>query len=616
MDDIFDRAEKHGKKLFLATPSGARPAWLACGYEETCRVDAKGRRTPWEVRHNHCWTSPVMHVKTKVINEKLAERYARRPALAGWHISNELNGECFCSLCLARFAEWLRGRYGTLEALNAAYWSAFWSHQITDWRQVNPRDWTSGIAHLDWMRFSTACLVDFLRFEIGAVRRFSDAPATANMMGFFGQVDYWRVAEACDFVSDDCYPFWTPARADAEGALYSMMHDMHYAMKGKPFVMMESCPGIPQWKPHPRMRRDGELEREALMALGHGSDAILYFQWRKGLGGHEKTHGAVVGHDGTDRTRVFRHVAELGARLGRAAGITDAAMAKPEVAVVYDWESNWALHATSGFGESARRITDIAADHYAAFWRASVPTAVIESLCDFSPYRVLVLPMLFMLKKGVAERLVQFVENGGTLAMTYLSAYVDGNNQCFRGGTPGGPLLRGLFGVWNEDIDGMAPEDRQGIRFADDSGGAGARYEVARMAEYIHAEGAETVGVFTDDLLAGRPALTGRSRGKGRAWYLAAEAGADFLDAFYARVRADAGVKPVLPDIPADVRGSRRSKDGTDYYFLLNLSDCERPVDLPFPMTDIWNGDGVKTRAILPPNGGTLLSARGDGKPA
>ena len=317
LDDIFERCGKSGKKLFLATPSASKPAWLAQRWPDSCRMDRDGTRQRWGVRQNSCFASPGFRERVRLINRKLAERYADHPALGGWHISNEYHGECACELCRNRFYDYLKQRYGTLEKLNQVYWSAFWGHTFTDWKQVEPFDHSMDAAALDWRRFCSDAVVEFFRMEIDAVREFSDASVTTNMMGLFPTLDYWKFAPLCDFICDDCYPTWYDGDTEREAAWLSLLHDMHYTMLDKPFVMMESCPGIPNYKPYPKLRRPGEFEREMLLALGHGADGTLYFQWRKGRNNCEKFHGAVVGHDGTDRTMVFRQVAAYGEKLPR-----------------------------------------------------------------------------------------------------------------------------------------------------------------------------------------------------------------------------------------------------------------------------------------------------------
>ncbi len=613
LDDIMERCWEHGKKVFLATPSGARPAWLGHRYPETCRVGADGKREAWGYRHNHCWTSPVMREKLAKIIGLLAERYASHPALGGWHISNEYSGACFCPLCRQEFQAFLKQRYGTLERLNEVYWSGFWGHRYSAWDQVDPLDRTMDLSELDHKRFLSRQIAEFLRFEIAQVRRFSDAPATTNMMGIFPGVDYWRLAEECDFIADDCYPTWYKGETEKVAAHFSMLHDMHYSMKRKPFLMMESCPGIPNYKPYCKMRRPGEFQREMLMTLGHGADGTMYFQWRKGRGNCEKIHGAVVGHDGTNQTRVFQRVADYGRHLPRISEIVDSTVS-PEAAVIFDWESNWALVATKGFGERGmncedQRLNETVMAHYRALWTQNISLGVIESTCDFSRYKLLIAPMLYLMKPGVMERLARFVENGGTLLMTYLSAYVDENNLCFFGGNPGGKTLRRLFGIWNEDIDIFEPATVQTLRLNGLTLNGTSEFPVLRRCEYLHAEGAEVLGVYGGDFLAGSPALTRNRFGKGYAWYLGADTDDGFLKLFYGKLLADCGIRPVLDGLPEPVKVSKRSKDGVSYYFLLNLSDEPQTVRLPHPMTDLWNGSGVQREILLDGAGSTVLKS-------
>lgn len=603
LDDIFERSARNGKKLFLATPSAAKPAWLGKKYPETCRVNTEGQRDFWGSRQNNCPTSPVFREKVRGINRKLAERYADHPALGGWHISNEYTGApCCCELCIQKYHDFLKDKYGTLENLNRQYWTAFWGHHLTDWNQIHPLDGSMNAAGLDWRRFLTANTVEFFRMEIDAVREFSDAPATTNMMGFYNPLDYWKFAPHCDFIADDCYPSWYYGQTEEVAAYFAMLHDMHYTMLEKPFVMMESCPGIPNYRPYVKLRRPNEFQREMHLALGHGADGTMYFQWRKGLGNCEKIHGAVVGHDGSDQTLCFKSVADYGKKLEGIAEIADSKKA-PEAAVIYDWESTWALDLTNGFGgASTKKWEETARLHYRALWAKNIDLAVIDSEQDFGRYKLLVAPMLFMLKKGVAERLKQFVENGGTLVMTYLSAYVDENNACFAGGNPGGKDLRDFFGIWSEDIDGLEPASNQFILFN------GKKYEVEDYAELLHPEGAEIKATYGGEFYEGSPALTVKTQGKGTAIYLAARTGLDFLSDFYSDILKKTGIAPVLEGIPSSVKVSRRiAANGEIYYFLLNMTSFAQAVPLPREMQEIWGDGGITKTVLLPANGSTIL---------
>ena len=209
--------------------------------------------------------------------------------------------------------------------------------------------------------------------------------------------------------------------------------------------------------------------------------------------------------------------------------------------------------------------------------------------------------MLYMVKKDTAARLKEFVRNGGTLVMTYLSAYVDENNACYFGGNPGGKELRELFGIWNEDIDGLEPQVKQSFDLD------GKRWDVEDYAEYLHAEGAEVLATFNSEFYAGSPAVTVNRFGEGKAVYIGARTGLDFLVEFYGKLMNECGIAPVLPDIPQELAVSRRiAADGTEYYFVLNLTPEEREFALPFPMEDIWNG-GKVSHLVLPGSGSTVL---------
>ncbi len=604
LDSIFERCGGSGKKIFLATPSASKPAWLAHFWPDSRRADRAGIRQWWGARQNSCFSSPGYRERVRIINRKLAERYAHHPALGGWHIGNEYHGECGCPLCRDKFHHFLRRRYGTLENLNQAYASAFWGHTFTDWDQVEPFDYSMDGAALDWWRFCTELIVDFFKMEIDAVREYSDAPVTTNMMGLFPTLDYWKFAPLCDFISDDCYPDWSGGDTEQEAARLSFRHDMHYAMLDKPFVMMESCPGVPNYMNRPALRRPGEFEREMLLALGHGADGTLYFQWRKSANNCEKFHGAVIGHDGSDQTAVFRRVASYGEKLERLGGLAGARK-NPRIALIYDWESKWALEQCSfGGGEKCKQHDETILSHYRALWNRNMDIAVIDSGQDFTRYKLLAVPMLFLFKRGLAERLRKFAEQGGTVVATYLSGYVDESNRCFFGGNPGGPDGRALFGVWNEDLDTLPPEIPQSIRWK------GKSYPVLDYAEILHLEGAEAEGVYTQDFYAGTPAVTRKRLGKGCLIYLGARTGMEFLNDFYGALLEETRIEPVLRGLPDSVRAERRTAHSSgDYYFLFNLSAHEQTVPLPFAMIDVWNCGMETESVILPPNGATVLHA-------
>ncbi len=600
LDRIMDRMAADGMKAVLATPSGAKPNWMATKYPEIRRVQPMGNREHQAGRHNHCFTSPVYREKVTIMNTRLAERYRGHAALGVWHLSNEYSGDCHCDLCKRTFRAWLKAKYGTLDRLNKSWWTAFWAHTYTDWDQV---DWIDGCVHglvLDWQRFVSDQTVDFIRCESAPLRRLTpDVPITTNLMGTFLGLDYRRLAAELDVVSWDNYPAYHD-RADmpATGAFISFVHDLNRGLKGgRPFMMMESSPSAVNWMPLNKLLRPGIHRLKSLQAVAHGSDSVQYFQWRKGRGSTEKFHGAVVDHVGHEHTRVFGDVAEVGRSLGKLGDVVGTTV-PAEVAIIYDWENRWLLNAVQGPPKQhgvCQLHEDWVQRHYRAFWKQGVPVDVVASTDDLSRYKLVVAPMLYMLQPGVADRLTAFVRIGGTLVGSFLTGIADENDLVFEGGWPG--PLRPVFGVWAEEIDYLYADETNHMVMTPGADELGAEYGVSAACDLIHAEGARVLATYGADFYAGRPALTVNAFGKGQAYYMAAFADQEFLDDFHGAEIARLGIRRVLEaELPDGVTAQVRTDGKTDYVFVMNFSSQARVVDIGPGCQDVVEGRAVGPR--------------------
>jgi beta-galactosidase len=596
LDEILDRLAAAGRFAVLATPSGARPAWMSQKYPEVLRVDAERRRQLHGSRHNHCFTSPVYRAMTQRINRALAEQYKGHPALLLWHVSNEYGGECHCPLCQDAFRDWLKSRYGSLDALNRAWWTPFWSHRYSDWSQVeSPSPIGEPLLHglsLDWKRFVTHQTVDFFRSECVPLREVTpDVPVCINMMGTYPGLDYWKFAPHVDVVTWDCYPPWHSLQGDASvGARIGFLHDLNRTIKGgKPFLLMESTPSMTNWQTVSKLKRPGMHFLSSLQAVAHGSDSVQYFQWRKSRGSSEKFHGAVVDHEGSENTRVFRDVAEVGAALEGLDAVVGTSV-KPDVALVYDWENRWALDDAKGLNNTRKDYEATVVKHYEAFWKRGVPVDAVNADCDFTGYRLLVAPMLYMLKPGVAERIEAFVTGGGTFVATYCSGFVDEHDLCFLGGFPG--PLRQVLGIWDEETDGLYDEDEGRVKVA----ATGRTYAVKHLCDLVHAETAEVLATYDADFYAGRPALTVNRFGKGKAYFIAFRNHRDFESDFYGGLIAELGLKRALSaDLPEGVTAQVRTDGERDFVFVMNFTNAPKTLALPAgrPMRDLLAGTTV-----------------------
>jgi beta-galactosidase len=596
LDTIMDKLAKNNAYAVLATPSGSKPAWMSRAYPEIRRVAADGRRQPHGGRHNHCPTSPVYREKCTIINSKLAERYKGHPSLLVWHVSNEydVTSDCQCPLCLEAFRAWLRERYcNDLAKLNHAYWSSFWSHTFPDWDAIEPND--SGIhgLRLDWARFKSHQIIDFFKAESAPLRAITPViPVTTNFHGT-DSIDYWKFAREVDVISWDFYPEWHESGDDAaEAAQTSFMHDRCRSMKGgKPWMLMESVPSIPTRGRVKKRKEPGMHLLSSLQAVAHGSDTVQYFQWRKSRGCMEKFHGAVVDHEGSENTREFKEVAEVGKALAKLDAVVGTTV-QPEVAIIHDWENGWAIRegARIYLGDHAKYRQECDA-HYRPFWASGVPVDVLDQSGNLARYKLVVIPMAYMMRPGFAARVKDYVAKGGTAVMTYWSAVVDESDLCHLGGIPG-EGLREVFGVWEEESQSYFPQETVGIAMAGANPlGLHGSYRAVDTCSVIHAEGAQVLATFTDQYFAGSPALTCNTCGKGKAYYIAARTRDAFLGDFYRHLVASLGLERVIKcDLPPGVTAQLRSDGKTRYVFLMNFTDKPATIQLDRAYGDLLSG--------------------------
>ncbi len=592
LDHIITRLGEEDIQVVLATPSGAMPNWLTQKYPEVMQVQADGKRNLPGKRHNFCYTSPVMREKITAIDHVLAERFGTRKNVILWHISNELGGNfgdstCHCELCQEAFRQWLKKKYGTLENLNSAWWNHFWSHTYTDWRQIHSPgpygETTSTALVLDWRRFSTEQISSFCELEIKTVKEASDLPATTNFMDFFKGLDYNRMKKGLDIISWDSYPFWHEQKDEVPvAARTAANHSVMRALKKAPFLLMESTPSSISWRDSNPLKRPGMHMLSSMQAVAHGSDSVQYFQWRKGRGGYEKFHGAVLDHKNGSNTRTFREVTEVGARLDGLSGKIDGTVNRPRAAIIFDWENWWAVEDTQGPRLDLNYV-ECVLSHYRAFWEKGIEADLIGMDEKLDGYQLVAAPLNYMYKSGYAERVREFVAGGGVFVTTYFSGMVNDTDLCFIGHQP----LEDVLGVVQEEID--APSEEFENRFAYN----GEEYPARRMCEIVHAkEGAEVLSVYERDFYAGCPTVTRNTFGKGEAYYLTAESDMDFLRAFYSDLFDRAGLANALgAKLPYGVTVTERSgADGKGVVFVMNFRNEPVCIDGVGKWTDAESG--------------------------
>jgi beta-galactosidase len=605
-DSVLDRLDAAGVAVCLATMTASPPPWLAARHPETLPVRVDGVRLSPGGRQQYCPSSPVYREHAARLVERVAARYGDHPALALWHIGNEFGCHvraCYCDESAAAFRRWLTERYGDVGTLNEAWSTAFWSQRYGSFAEVLPPrtapTFRNPAQQIDYARFSSdEMLACYLAEREILDRSTPDVPVTTNFVPVAKTLDLFDWGRHLDVVSYDSYPDPHEESAAAEAAFgYDLMRSLR---GGQPWLLMEQAPSAVNWRTRNGPKPAGVMRLWSWQAIAHGADSVMFFQWRQSRGGAEKYHSGMVPHGGTD-TRTFREVRELGRELGDHPGLLGAArQPRADVAIMLDWPSWWGLELDARPSQDVRLMDSVLA-HYRPLYEAGVACDVVAPGADLSGYRMVVVPNLYLVDKAHAAGIERYVEDGGTLVMSFFSGIADPFDRVHLGGYPA-PFRR----VLGLRVEEFWPLPKNGVvGLAHESGGAGGVESTGRVwSEEVHLEGAEVVAAFGTGELSGRPAVTRHGFGRGSAWYLATRPDPATMRALLDRVREESGVRPPLPGLPTGVQARvRAGADGTRYHVVLNHADEPVDVRLPEPMRDVL--------AEGEPTGTVRLEARG-----
>lgn len=605
---IMDELYANGIYTVLATPTGARPAWMDEKYPSVLRVERDGRRNRHGGRHNHCMSSPEYRAQVEKIDTKLAKEFGNHPGLILWHISNELGGECYCDNCKKRFQEYLREKYhNNIEELNKQWWTSFWSRHFNKFEQIEP-PYDNGEhsilgLNLDWKRFNSWNMKDYMAFERKILKKYTpEIPATANFMKLFEPLDYADLAKELDIISWDGYPSWNndyETEADTAAELSFDHAVMRSLKKDKPFMLMESTPSLVNWHPVNKLKRPGILRASSIQTIGCGSDTIQYFQWRKGRGAAEQFHGAVVDHLGRDDTRVFQEVSEVGELLKKLSPVTGSKVTS-KVAILFDWSNRWAIKDMQGMARDTKNYEKEVRKFYNIHLKKGISADIVFPLEDLSSYSLVVLPMYYAVSEEAGAWLKEYVKNGGTVVATYLTAYVNENTLAYLGGFPGAGLGE-VFGLYAEELDTLYPSDSNAVVMED-----GTNVPVKDYCELIKLTGAKALGSYQSDFYAGMPAVTVNTYGKGKAYYLGARMKEDDLIRFFEPIWKENDVKEM--NLPDGVEYLRRiAEDGSSFDFYVNYTASPVTVALEKSGTDLLTGKAVSGEVVVEPFNGVVI---------
>lgn len=572
LDRAIDAAVKHGMMVVLGTPTAAPPAWMTQKYSDTLRVDENGVRAGHGGRRHFSFASQRYRDFARAIATQMAQRYGKDSRIVGWQIDNEVGPPSFDPEAQQRWHAFLKARYGTIAMLNDRWATQYWSQYYNSFDQVplhatgqqNP-----GLL-LDFKHFTTATWTDYVMNQADAIRQFADKRqfVTTNTMFWNAGFDHYVMHRDLDLAAWDNYI--QTGRADwvANGA----NHDLVRGYKQRNFWLMETQPGRVDWAPINRALDPGQVREMAWQTIGHGGDAVLYWQWRPGRNGQETYHGALMGQDGLP-TPVMAEVAQTAREMGEAASVLADTDPVASVAMLYSFDSRWAIDLQRHHRDfdPVREFVDF----YRPLRVRSQGVAVLSPDVALDAYKLVVAPALNVLTAAQATKLEAYVRAGGHLVLGPRSGMKDDANALWPERQPG-PLAKAL-GAHVEQFYALD----EPVEIAGDFGSG--KVSIWGEALVPDAKDVQELARFRDPggWLDGKPGILSRKLGRGSITYVGAWLDPAAMDALAAKLLAGAGIAPVLADVHPDIEVAERAGAGRRVLILINHGAVARPVSLP-----------------------------------
>lgn len=597
LDRAISAAAKHNIYTVVGTPTASPPAWLTQKYPETLRVSEDGRRAQHGNRQHFNWANPKYREMARMITEQMAKRFGRNPYVLGWQIDNEYASVSYDSETRTQFQQWLKARYGTLDNLNARWTTAYWSESYTAWDQIpiqvgygNP-----GLL-LSWMRFVSDTWRSYQKNQLEVIHANSDSRQfiTTNTMGWFDGFDHYIVEQDLDLAAWDDYV----GEGHLDPVRNGATHDLTRGFKQKNFWVIETQPGSVNWADVNNSLDKGEVRAMAWHDVGHGADAVSYWQWRSALNGQEQYHGTLVGPDGTG-VPLYEEVAQVGKEFEKASPVLAGTSVKSKVAILHSYDSRWAIQWQKHNNKYSPQ--DEIVSYYGPLRAIAQSVDIVAPTAPLTQYKLVVAPGLNVLPDAAATNLIAYVQGGGHLVLGQRSGMKDDDNSLQPERQPGplASLLGGRVEQYYALTDPVPLEGQWG------------KGECPLWAELLSTKDGDTEVLMrygrSNGWLDGQPAAITRKVGKGRITYIGAWLDPKTMVQAAKWMMNYSGIEPAFGAVPVGVEVSPRYGAHGAVYVVINFSKTPQTIDLPAAMEDVLEGSS-KRSVKLPVYGVAVLS--------
>lgn len=606
LDRIVELLAQNGIRTLMGTPTSQPPPWLYQKHPDLFPVNADGTRYNFGGRYLYCFNHPAMVEHTRKIVSAIAKRYANHPAVIGWQLDNEFGHvarECYCrEYCEPAFQKWLGSRYGTLEKLNAAWGTDFWSSIYSHWSQI-PLPRLTQQQHnpallLDYRRFWSDSTILYQKLQVDILADL--APRQFTTHNIWGKHDYFAAARDLNVAGMNFYPAYGWGRIENPG----LELDTFRGLKDGNFWLLEQRGGRPGSRNETLESPPGLLRLWAWQSYAHGADAVIFFRWRTAARGGEEYWFGILNHDGRPNRR-YREVAAMGKELGRVATLLEGTTAVSPVAFYVDYESEWAKTAPD-----VRPFNDRRADYYLSFKRLGTNVDVTGRGRDLSRYKIVIAPMLYMVNEDMVEQFSRFVRGGGTLLLTFRSGVKEWDNSVTMLPLPG--RLRELAGIEIEEYEPLLELDPELKEGAMPIEGLAAPFAARASsgtiwADILEPKGAQVLVRYAKKFYSGKAAVTLHRRGEGQVIYIGTHLARDFADSLAAwLVEHHRIITPFA--VPDRVDVAYREKAGKKVIFVMNFDSTAQSVRLPRTYHDVLGNRELSGSVGVPARDLLLLS--------
>ena len=586
LDRAIEHAAHHGIDTVLGTPTATPPAWVTQKYPETLRVRDDGRRDEHGNRQQFNWANETYRRLARQIVEKMAERYGSNPHVIGWQIDNEYQNISYDSDTATQFQRWLEARYRSLADLNERWTTAYWSQTYSDWAQVPiPTKHGNPGLFISWMRFVSDTWRSYQKNQADSIRAFSNRQfVTTNLMGWFDGFDHYTVTQDLDLAAWDDYV----TKGHLDPVRNGAAHDLTRGFLRRNFWVMEMQAGSGSFDNINSALDRGETRAMAWDAVGHGADAIGFWQWRSALNGQEQYAGTLVGVDGAPNS-LYSEVAQIGREFAVAGSALADTSVDSEVAIIQSYDSRWAID-WQRHNEKFSPIEQILT-YYAPLRRLSQTVDILSPTAPLEGYKLVIAPGLNILPAQIAQHLTNYVENGGHLVLGQRSGMKNSDGQLWPKRQPG-PL---------SDLLGAGVEQYFAIRDPVGISGVWGTGQSRLWAEELHVNTSEVDVLMryekSNGWLDGQPAAVTRKMGKGRITYIGAWLDPKTMASAAKWMMRTSSINAQFPLLPDGIELNVRSGNHKTLYILVNFDNHQKTVKLPIEMYDVL--DKVRVSSVL-----------------